>query len=58
MKSTETISPADFVREVTNPWFPLRPGSVWHYKGLKEAPVPPDDFIGVATDLLVAYGGG
>lgn len=31
-----TISPADFVREVTNPWFPLKPGSVWHYKGLKE----------------------
>jgi hypothetical protein len=31
-----TISPSDFVREVTNPWFPLRPGSVWHYRGLKE----------------------
>lgn len=31
-----TISPADFVREVANPWFPLRPGSVWRYKGLKE----------------------
>jgi hypothetical protein len=31
-----TISPGDFVREVTNPWFPLKPGSVWRYKGLKE----------------------
>lgn len=31
-----TISPADFVREVTNPWFPLNPGSVWRYRGLKE----------------------
>jgi hypothetical protein len=31
-----TISPSDFVREVTNPWFPLKPGSVWRYKGLKE----------------------
>jgi hypothetical protein len=31
-----TIRPADFVREVTNPWFPLKPGSVWRYKGLKE----------------------
>ncbi|MGN6815260.1 MAG: hypothetical protein ACTHK3_04160, partial [Solirubrobacterales bacterium] len=31
-----TISPGDFVQEVTNPWFPLKPGSVWHYKGLKE----------------------
>jgi len=31
-----TISSGDFVKEVTNPWFPLKPGSVWHYKGLKE----------------------
>jgi hypothetical protein len=31
-----TISPGDFAREVTNPWFPLKPGSVWRYKGLKE----------------------
>jgi hypothetical protein len=31
-----TISPGDFVKEVTNPWFPLKPGSVWRYKGLKE----------------------
>src|SRR5690348_16105227 len=32
----KTLRPSDFVREVTNPWFPLKPGSVWHYKGLKE----------------------
>lgn len=32
----KTLRPNDFVREVTNPWFPLKPGSVWHYKGLKE----------------------
>ena len=31
-----TISPSDFVPQVTNPWFPLKPGSVWHYKGRKE----------------------
>ena len=31
-----TIGPGDFVPQVTNPWFPLRPGSVWHYEGLKE----------------------
>ena len=31
-----TISPSEFVGEVTNPWFPLKPGSVWHYEGLKE----------------------
>ncbi len=32
----QTLRPADFVREVTNSWFPLKPGSVWRYKGLKE----------------------
>src|SRR5262245_8827205 len=31
-----TLSPRDFVPRVTNPWFPLKPGSVWRYKGLKE----------------------
>src|SRR5262245_9201501 len=31
-----TLSPSDFVREVTNPWFPLKPGSIWRYKGFKE----------------------
>jgi hypothetical protein len=30
-----TLSPSDFVRHVTNPWFPLKPGSRWHYKGAK-----------------------
>lgn len=31
-----TLSPREFVPQVTNPWFPLKPGSVWHYEGLKE----------------------
>src|SRR5262245_56322996 len=30
-----TLSSSDFVRHVTNPWFPLKPGSRWHYKGAK-----------------------
>jgi hypothetical protein len=30
-----TLSPSDFVRHVDNPWFPLKPGSKWHYKGAK-----------------------
>jgi hypothetical protein len=30
-----TLSPSDFVRHVDNPWFPLKPGSRWHYKGAK-----------------------
>jgi hypothetical protein len=31
-----TLSPSDFAARVTNPWFPLRPGSVYRYTGMKE----------------------
>ena len=30
------LHPSDFVRHVLNPWFPLRPGSFWRYRGLKD----------------------
>lgn len=30
-----TLSPSDFVGRVDNPYFPLKPGSRWHYKGAK-----------------------
>jgi hypothetical protein len=30
------IQPGDFVRVVDNPWFPLKTGSVWRYKGVKD----------------------
>ena len=30
------LKPTDFVRHVSNPWFPLEPGSRWHYRGVKE----------------------
>jgi hypothetical protein len=30
------LKPSDFVRHVSNPWFPLKPGSTWHYRGVKE----------------------
>jgi hypothetical protein len=30
------LKPSDFVRHVSNPWFPLKPGSQWHYQGIKE----------------------
>ena len=29
------LRPSDFVRHVTNPWFPLKPGSRWHYRGIE-----------------------
>ena len=30
------LKPSDFVRHVSNPWFPLKPGSSWHYRGVKQ----------------------
>ena len=29
------LEPSDFVRHVTNPLFPLKPGSRWHYLGIE-----------------------
>jgi hypothetical protein len=31
-----TLSPSDFVVRVDNPWFPLEPGSVYRYTGVKD----------------------
>jgi hypothetical protein len=31
----KTLEPSDFGRHVTNPWFPLRSGSRWHYRGVE-----------------------
>jgi hypothetical protein len=65
----KTISPGDFVPQVTNPWFPLRPGSVWHYRGIKEGTKTTDTvtathrtrtILGVATTVVhdvVSVGG-
>lgn len=56
-----TIGPSDFVPQVTNPWFPLKPGSVWHYKGLKDGVKTTDTvtathqtkhILGVATTVV------
>ncbi len=30
----KTLHPSDFVRRIDNPWFPLKPGSKWHYRGV------------------------
>jgi hypothetical protein len=29
----KVLHPNDFVRRVDNQWFPLKPGSTWHYRG-------------------------
>jgi len=31
----KTLHPSDFVRRVDNPWFPLKPGSKWFYRGIE-----------------------
>ena len=31
-----TIDPSTFVRTISNPWLPYRPGSVWVYRGIKD----------------------
>ena len=31
-----SIDPASFVAAVDNPWFPLKPGTVWTYRGVKD----------------------
>jgi len=31
-----TLRPSDFVARVDNPWFPLRPGSKYRYRGVKD----------------------
>jgi hypothetical protein len=31
----KTLHPSDFVARVDNPWFPLKPGSRWHYRGVE-----------------------
>ncbi len=33
---TPAIDPSNFVRHVTNPFFPLKPGTVWVYRGIKD----------------------
>jgi hypothetical protein len=34
--SGAVIDPNDFVRHITNPYLPWRPGSVWVYRGIKD----------------------
>src|ERR671929_288885 len=39
---TGNPDPSRFVRGVTNPWFPLRPGTTWVYRGVKDGKVSRD----------------
>jgi hypothetical protein len=41
------LHPSDFVSRVDNPWFPLKTGSFWRYRGQKEG-VPMTDIVRIA----------
>ena len=44
-KYSPTIDPKNFVAHVNNPFWPLRPGTAWHYQGVKAADQQTDDEI-------------
>jgi hypothetical protein len=40
-----TIDPADFVATIDNPYFPLDPGTAFHYEGTKDGTPQADDMV-------------
>jgi hypothetical protein len=50
-----TPDPADFVRRVDNPWFPLRPGTTYVYRGTKDGK-PSRDVVRVTRRTKVVAG--
>jgi hypothetical protein len=49
------IDPADFVRDVDNPYFPLRPGSRWEYDGVSDGK-PEHDVVVVTPERRTVMG--
>jgi hypothetical protein len=37
--------PSEFVAKITNPWYPLTPGSKWVYEGIKDGKPTVDTFV-------------
>jgi hypothetical protein len=42
------VDPSDFVREIDNPWYPLRPGTTYVFRGV-ESGKPMRDVVAVTT---------
>jgi hypothetical protein len=40
-----TLNPANFVTTIDNRYFPLKPGTAYHYKGFKDAASQTDDMV-------------
>ena len=51
----QQIDPNNFVRGVDNPWFPLKPGSVWRYRGVKDGK-PSRDIVKVTNATKAILG--
>jgi hypothetical protein len=43
------LNPADFTTNVDNPWFPLKPGTTWVYKGTDDTGKPTRDVMTVTS---------
>ncbi len=52
--SPRGIDPAGFVAHVTNPWFPLKPGTVYTYRGIKDGKPARDVFTVTGETEMVA----
>ena len=50
-----TIDPADFTAEITNPYFPLRPGTTYVYEGMRDGK-PQHDEVVVTSDTRKILG--
>jgi hypothetical protein len=53
--ATRGIDPADFAPRVTNPWFPLKPGTVYTYRGVKDGK-PSRDVVTVTSQTKLVQG--
>ena len=53
--STQQIRPGDFVANVDNPWFPLRPGTTFVYRGVKDGR-PSRDVVRVTSRTRLVQG--
>lgn len=52
---TRGVDPADFVPRVTNRWFPLKPGTTYAYRGVKDGK-PSRDIVTVTSQTRLVQG--
>jgi hypothetical protein len=53
--SDRAINPSDYVSRVTNPWFPLKPGTVYTYRGVKDGK-PSGDVVTITSQTKMIQG--